>query len=156
MKKEKAARTIPKGFQTVTPYLIIPGADRLIEFIKNAFGGEVTFMNRDEENQISHATVKVGNSTIMISDSMNEMKPETGMLFLYVDDVDATYNKAIQAKAQSIQEPKDEFYGDRVSAVKDEWDNKWWIATHVEDVDKEELEKRAKQARKEKAEAMAH
>jgi uncharacterized glyoxalase superfamily protein PhnB len=153
---KKATRSIPKGFQTVTPYLIIPDADRFMEFVKNAFGGEITFVNRDEQNRISHATVKIGSSTIMVSDSMQEMKPETAMLFLYVDDVDAMYKKAIQAKAESIQEPKDEFYGDRVSAVKDEWDNKWWIATHVEDVEGEELEKRAKQARKEKAEEMAH
>jgi uncharacterized glyoxalase superfamily protein PhnB len=154
--KKKAARSIPKGFQTVTPYLIVPDADRLIDFIKNAFGGEQTFINRDENNQISHATVKIGNSTIMVSDTMQEMEPETAMLFLYVEDADAWYNKAIEAGAKSIQEPKDEFYGDRVAAVKDEWDNKWWIATHVEDVSAEELEKRAKTERKKRAEEVAH
>jgi uncharacterized glyoxalase superfamily protein PhnB len=154
--KKNATRSIPKDHQTVTAYLIVRGADRLIEFIKNAFGGEVTYENRDEENFISHATVKIGNSVLMISDGMSDMQPETAMLFLYVEDADALYDRAIKAGAESIQEPKDEFYGDRVSAVKDEWNNKWWIATHIEDVSEEEMGKRAKAARKQKAEEMAH
>jgi len=79
----------------------------------------------------------------MISDQMERMQPETAMLFLYVDDVDSVYQKAIDSNAKSIREPKDEFYGDRASAVKDEWNNTWWIATHIEDVSREELQRRS-------------
>lgn len=147
----KKVRSVPEGFHTVTPYLVVDGADRLIEFIKNAFGGEETSMHRGEANRVMNATIKVGNSTIMVSDTMQDMEPETAMLYLYVDDVDSVYKQAIKAKGESIQAPKDEFYGDRASAVKDEWGNKWWIATQVEEVSKEELKRRMKVQEKEMA-----
>lgn len=149
----KKVKPVPQGFHTVTPYLIVDGADDLIDFIENAFGGELTFMHRGEGDRVTHATVKIGNSTIMISDTMEGMKERTAMLYLYVDDVDSLYNQARKAKAEVIRELKDEFYGDRTACFKDRWDNTWWISTHVEDVGKEELEKRAKEARKEE---MAH
>jgi uncharacterized glyoxalase superfamily protein PhnB len=153
---KKKTRTVPEGFQTVSPYLVIPDADQFIEFTKKAFDAEQTFEHRDEQNYISHATIRIGNSIVMIGDTMNEMQPMTAMLYLYVDDADAMYNKAVKAGGQSIQAPKDEFYGDRTSAVKDRWGNQWWIATHIEDVAPDELERRGKAARKQKQEEMAH
>jgi uncharacterized glyoxalase superfamily protein PhnB len=99
-----------------------------------------------------HATVMIGNSTIMISDVMENTPPQTSMLYLYLEDVDKFYKKAIQEKATSVREPKNEFYGDRAGAVKDEWGNVWWIATHVEDVDENELERRSKQMLQERKE----
>ena len=141
--KNKSVQAVPEGFHTVTPYLIVDGAARLLEFIKNAFGGEVTFNMQDDNKRITHATVKVGNSLIMVSDTMEGMKAQTSMLYLYLDDVDTVYKKAVQAKGKSIHEPSNEFYGDRAAAVQDEWGNVWWVATHVEDVGEEELRKRA-------------
>lgn len=151
--KNQKLKAVPDGFHTVTPYLVVDNADELIEFIKNAFQGELTFMHRTDDNRVSHATVKIGNSLVMISDTMTDMEPELAMLYLYVDDVDSLYESAIDANAESIQEPKDQFYGDRAGAVKDRWGNKWWIATHIENVDEEELHKRGEEARKKEAHA---
>lgn len=152
----KKVSSVPKGFHTVTPFLIVDGADEQIEFIKNAFGGELTFMQRDEKDLVMHATVRIGNSTIMISDTMDGMTPMNAMLFLYVNDVDNIFQKAVDAKGKVERELKDEFYGDRTGAIKDQWGNTWWIAMHIEDVSKEELERRAKDASKKMKEEMAH
>jgi PhnB protein len=151
--KNQKLKAVPDGFHTVTPYLIVDNADELIEFIKNAFQGELTFMHRTDDNKVSHATVKIGNSLVMISDTMSDMEPELAMLYLYVDNVDALYESAMAANAESIQEPKDQFYGDRACAVKDRWGNKWWIATHIENVDEQELHRRAEEARQKEAHA---
>jgi len=150
--KKKSVRPVPEGLETVTPYLVADNAAKLIEFIKSTFNGEVTFMTNRDDKKIMHATVKIGSSTIMLSDTMEGMQPQTSMLYVYLEDADAVFKKAIQAKATSIREPKTEFYGDRAGAVKDEWGNVWWIATHVEDVDPEELERRSKQFQKEQKE----
>jgi PhnB protein len=145
-------RAVPEGFHTVTPYLIVDGAAALIEFIKNAFDGKVTFITMEEDKRIMHATVQIGNSIIMISDTMEGMQAQTCMLYLYLDNVDAVFKKAVAAKGTVMHQPTDEFYGDRAGAVKDAWGNVWWIATHVEDVDETELERRAKKVRKERKE----
>jgi len=150
--KNKSVRAIPKGYHTVTPYLMSDNATELIEFLKNGFDGKVTFLTKTDDNRIMHATVMIGDSTIMISDTMEGTEANKMMLYLYLDDVDAVYKKAIQAKGTSVHEPSDEFYGDRAAAVKDNSGNVWWIATHVEDVSEEELQKRSKQANKERKE----
>jgi len=147
--KSKSVRAVPEGLQTVTPYLVADNAAKLIEFIKKAFDGKVAFISNRDDKKIMHATVSIGTSTIMIADTMEDMHPQTAMLYLYLEDTDRVFKKAIDAKATSVQEPKTEFYGDRAGAVKDEWGNVWWIATHVEDVEPEELERRSKEALKE-------
>ena len=152
LNKNKSVRAVPEGFHTVTPFLIVNDASKLIDFLKNAFNGQATFVMKTKENKVMHATVKIGDSIIMMGDVMENMQPQTAMLYLYVQDVDTLYKKAVQAKATSIQKPKDEFYGDRAAAVKDEFGNVWWIATHVEDVEGAELERRAKQAERKQKE----
>jgi uncharacterized glyoxalase superfamily protein PhnB len=152
--KSQKVKAVPEGFHTVTPYLVAENADELIDFIKSGLHGDVTFMHRSEDNKVQHATVKIGDSLVMISDTMSDMEPEPAMLYLYVDDVDDVFRSAIAAKAETIQEPKDQFYGDRAGAVKDRWGNKWWIATHIENVEHDELNKRALKAREQKAAAV--
>ena len=148
-KGKKSVRSVPEGFHTVTPFLIAENASKLIEFMNNAFGGELTFILEDENKKVEHAAVKIGNSVIMLADAMDEMEPQTSMLFIYVDNADEVYKKAVQAKAKPVREVLDEFYGDRAGCVKDDWGNTWWIATHIEDVEKDELARRAKQFKKE-------
>jgi PhnB protein len=150
--KSNSVQAIPKGFHTVTPYLILNNAAKFLEFVEKAFDGETTFISKTDDNKIMHATVTIGDSTIMVSDSMENMPATPAMLWVYVEEVDEVYDKAIEAKATSVREPLDEFYGDRASAVKDAWTNTWWIATHIEDVPPAELEKRAKQANKDRKE----
>ena len=147
---KKAVKPVPEGLHTVTPYLVCDNAAALIQFIENAFNGKKSFEMKRDDNRIMHATVSIGDSTIMISDTMEGVNAVTGMLYLYLDNVDEVYAKAIKAKAAKVREPQTEFYGDRAGAVRDEWGNIWWIATHVEDVDEKELERRAKAVQKER------
>lgn len=147
-KKGRAVHAVPQGFHTVTPYLVVDNAAGLIEFIKKAFNGKQTFRT-DQGDKIMHATVTIGDSTIMISDTMEGTGTHTAMLYLYMENVDAVYERALKAKGTSVREPRDEFYGDRAAAVTDQWGNTWWIATHIEDVDENELERRSKEARTE-------
>ena len=139
-----AAKAIPDGYHSVTPYLVVKGAAQLIDFVKQAFGAQETFRMPGPEG-IMHAMVKIGDSVVMMSDAMGEYGPMPTMLFLYVEDVDAVYKRALQAGATSTQEPENQFWGDRAGAVKDAFGNQWWIATHVEDVAVEELERRGRE-----------
>jgi PhnB protein len=150
-KSKSSVRAIPKGFHTVTPYLVADNAIGLIEFLERAFDGKISFKMLDDNNKVVHATVNIGDSIIMISDSMEGHEAQTAMLFIYVENVDDIYKQAVKAKATVVREVKDEFYGDRTGAVKDAWGNIWWIATHVEDVSQEELERRSKEALSEHA-----
>jgi len=149
--KTKSSNPIPEGLHSITPTLMVNGAEKFIEFLKNAFGGERTSIWKGEDNKVMHATVEIGDSTIMIGDAKEEFKPTQSMLQLYVEDVDAQYKQALKAGAQSIREPKDEFYGDRSSGVKDPWGNQWWIATRMEDLSEDEMKRRHKEFTKEHA-----
>jgi uncharacterized glyoxalase superfamily protein PhnB len=92
---------------------------------------------------VMHAEVKVGDSKLMMGEPMGDWKAKPCSLYLYVEDVDAVYQRAIQAGGTSVREPSDQFYGDRTGGVIDPSGNYWGIATHVEDVSHEEMAKRA-------------
>jgi len=141
--QKRSTRRIPKGYHSVTPFLMVNDARGLIEFMKKALNGEATSVMKMDDGKIMHATVQIGDSIIMVADlmpGMNEVMP--ACLYLYVDDVDASYKQAINAKGISLREPTDEFYGDRSAGIRDEWNNQWWFATHIEDVSDEEMERR--------------
>ena len=142
-KKGKSVKAIPEGMHTVTPYLIVDGANELIQFIEQSFDGKTTAILKTKDGKVMHASVQIGDSQVMVADATEQYAAGANRLYLYVNDVDSTYKKAINAKGISIRELTDEFYGDRSAGVKDAWGNEWWIATHVEDVDYEEIEKRA-------------
>lgn len=140
-----AVKSIPQGYHTATPYLIAEGAESLIEFLCSGFAAEETCRVMHPDGCIMHAEVKIGDSFIMIGEARDEIKAMPSMIHLYVENADATYERAIEAGATSIMEPKDEFYGDRAAGVKDPTGNCWWIATHQEDVLPEEIDKRVKE-----------
>lgn len=140
--REKAVKPVPEGHHTVTPYLLVNNAKKLIEFIKKTFDGTVDYMMKSEDGTIRHSTVKIGDSMVMISGGTEQLHPMPCMLHLYVEDVDSVYKKAIQAGGESLREPEDQFYGDRSAGVQDQWNNQWWIATHIEDVSDEEMKNR--------------
>ena len=139
-----AVKPIPDGYHTVTPYLIGKGAAQLIDFWKEAFGAQETFRMPGPEG-IMHAELRIGDSAVMMSDAMAEFGPMPTMIHLYVEDVDAVYERALKAGGVSTQKPENQFWGDRAGAVKDAFGNQWWIATHVEDVAVEELERRGRE-----------
>ncbi len=137
---------IPAGYHTVTPYLLVDRAAEFIQFLERAFNATETHRSAAPDGSIMHASVQIGDSMVMMGQASDVWKPSNMMLYLYVKDVDRVYDRAVEAGATVIREPRDEFYGDRSGAVQDAWGNQWWIATHIEDVHPEELQKRFKAA----------
>ncbi len=136
---------IPEGHHTVTPYLVVPDGDALIEFMEKAFDARVIDRNYDGEGRLMHADLVIGDSHVMLGQANEEFTATRAMVHLYVEDVDATYRRALDAGAESIREVADQFYGDRSGGVQDPSGTQWWIATHVEDVSPEEMERRMKE-----------
>lgn len=134
---------IPPGFRSVTPYIMVEGVAALLDFLQKAFNAQVNRQYPGPDGAVGHAEVRVDDSVIMIGDPAGRHKPMPAALYLYVTNVDTVYKQALDAGATSISEPANEFYGDRVAAVEDKWGNAWWLATHVEDVSEEELQRRS-------------
>ena len=134
---------VPPGFRTVTPYLVVADAEKQIDFMRRAFGAEVTYSHKGKDGRLSHAEVKIGDSMVMLSQGSGPWQPKPMSLYLYVEDCDAWYRRAMEAGADSTIEPTDMFYGDRNAGVRDLHGNDWWIGTHIEDVPPEEIERRA-------------
>jgi PhnB protein len=142
-----AVNPIPEGYHTVTPYLVVDGAEKVLDFVKQVFGAEERMRMDNPDGTIGHAEVTIGDSVVMTADASHsdQGRHMPGVLNVYVDDVDKTYRQAIEAGATSLREPTDQFYGDRSSGVQDAVGNQWWISTHVEDVSPEEMAKRAQE-----------
>ncbi|HMG75504.1 MAG TPA: VOC family protein [Pyrinomonadaceae bacterium] len=120
-------KRIPDGWHSVTPRLVAQDAVMLVEFLKQAFGATGDFrMDRP-------SVIRIGDSLVMVS-SVGPRDATAAFLYLYVDDIDLTYERALAAGAVSLEEPQDEPYGDRRGMVKDPCGNVWQIATHKEDV----------------------
>ena len=136
-------KPIPEGYHSVTPILMVDGAAKLIDFLKTAFGAREKERYNDPTGKIAHAEVVIGDSIVQLNDAGGEWKPIQVPLLLYVPDTDATYRRALAAGASSVREPADQFYGDRTGGVKDAFGNTWWIATHTEDVTREEIQRRS-------------
>jgi len=143
--QEMAVKPIPEGYHTITPYLPVDGGAKLLDFVKRAFGAQELVRMETPDGRVGHAEVKIGNSVVMLADAStsDQGKVMPAMLYLYVEDTDKTYQQALEAGGTPLREPADQFYGDRTGAVRDPVGNQWWIATHVEDVPAEEMEKRA-------------
>ncbi len=132
----------PEGYHTVTPYLIGRGTAELIEFLKQSFGAQERERLMRPDGKIMHAEVKIGDSVVMMGEASDDFKAMPTSLHLYLEDVDAAYKRAVQAGGKSLREPTDQFYGDRSGGVEDASGNHWWLATHVEDVSPEEMQRR--------------
>ena len=146
------ANPIPDGYPRLSPYLAVDGADDAIRFYCDVLGftprGEVM---RSPDGRVGHAELELHGSLVMLADEW----PEVGnlgpltiggspvMLSVYVEDVDSTFERAVEAGATPLREPEDQFYGDRMSAIVDPWGHRWSIATHVEDVEPDEMARRA-------------
>ena len=129
-----AVKAIREGFHTVTPYLMVREAAKLIDFVKEAFAATELFRGTGSAGGI-HAEVRIGDSMVMIGGAGTwNGEPMPAAIYLYMDDVDAVYKRALQAGAASLSEPADQPYGDRLAGVKDSFGNVWYIATHLEDV----------------------
>lgn len=137
-------KAIPEGFHTVTPYITASDARAVIDFLQRAFDAQLGERIEDEKGQIRHAQLKVGDSFLMLTDGNDHCTPVPAAFYLYVDDVDAAYERALRAGGTSVMEPANQFYGDRNAGVSDACGNTWWLATHIEDVSREEIARRAR------------
>jgi PhnB protein len=146
-----AAKPVPDGYYTVTPYLIVKGAAQALEFYKKAFDAKELYRLDAPGGKIGHAEMQIGNSRVMLADE----HPEVGAVaptgsghpvsfLLYVDDVDRWFPRALSAGAKQIRPVTDQFYGDRSGVLVDPFGHCWSIATHKEDVTPEQMEQRAK------------
>jgi len=135
-------KPIPDGYHSITPYLVVSEAARVIDFAKEAFGAQEIMRLPGPNNTIGHAEIKIGDSVVMLADAGTSHGARPGNLMLYVPNVDEVYRRALKAGGKSEREPADQFYGDRSAGVIDLAGNHWWIATHVEDVAPDELQRR--------------
>ena len=133
---------VPPGYHTVTPYLVVPNGLAFLAFIEKAFGAVEKSRTLRPDGTIANAEVQIGDSKLMLAQAREPWKPMPSGFYLYVPDTDAVYQAALAAGGDSLMEPADQFYGDRNAGVQDPWGNNWWIATHIEDVDETEIQRR--------------
>jgi uncharacterized glyoxalase superfamily protein PhnB len=129
MKQAAAVPYAPAGFRSLTPYLVVRGAARAIEFMRQAFGAEELLRSGRPDGTIQHAEVRIGDSVVELGDGGEAWPPRPAALHLYVDDADATYARAMAAGAQTLIAPIDMPYGDREADVTDPFGNNWYIGT---------------------------
>ena len=143
---------IPEGYHSVTPYLVIDGAEEAIRFYERAFGAtEVLRMPMGD--RIAHAEIKIGDSHVMISDEWPDqgfLGPRsrggaTSSLMIYLEDVDAAFARAIAAGGTEERTPEDQFWGDRMGTLLDPFGHRWTLATHKEDVSEAEMQRRMRE-----------
>ena len=133
----------PPGYHTVTPYLVVEGGSKLIEFLKTTFGAELKDAFKDADGRIQHAEATIGDSVIMLTDASTVgFSPVPSQLYVYVGDVDEVFERALEARGSPIREPEDQVYGDRTASFKDPTGNVWWIASRIREVSHEEIERR--------------
>ena len=141
-----SVKPVPDGYHTVTPYLTVADAAQQIEFLQKAFNATLRYQMKDDSGVVRHAEIQIGDSVLMIGQARDQWVHKPGHFYLYVPDCDAWYHSAIAAGGKSVQEPATQFYGDRHGGVDDPQGNTWWVATHVEDVSPEEIDRRARAA----------
>jgi len=145
-----AVKAIPDGYHSVTPYLIVKGAARAIDFYRKAFGATEAMRFPGPNNTVMHAEIQIGDSRVMLADE-SEGSPYRSpqsfggtpvSLMIYVDDVDRTFNQALSAGAKETRAVEDQFYGDRSGNLIDPFGHVWTIATHKEDLSLDEIQQR--------------
>lgn len=149
-----ATPAIPEGYRTATPYLIVEGAADAIEFYKRVFGATEMLRMAEPQGRVGHAEIRVGDSVIMLADEhpgMGYRGPRSlggssVSILLYLEEVDAVFERAVKAGAKVLRPVANQFYGDRSGTLEDPFGHVWTIATHVEDVPPEELRRRAEAA----------
>lgn len=145
------AKPIPEDYPRLTPYLIVDGAAAAIDFYRSVLGATERMRMPGPDGRIGHAELELGDSMIMLADENPEMGPRSPKsiggtpvtLHLYVEDADGTFARAIQAGARELRPVEDQFYGDRSGQFEDPFGHRWNVATHVEDVQPDEMARRA-------------
>ena len=149
-------KPIPEGHNSVSPYLIVAGADRALDFYKKAFGATELFRHAAPDGKVGHAEIKIGDTIVMIADEHPDHDAHAPWKFggspvslhVYVEDVDTVWKKALAAGGKEKRPLANQFYGDRLGSLEDPFGHTWHVSSHVEDVSMEELGRRAAEAAK--------
>jgi PhnB protein len=149
-----SVKPIPEGYHTATPYLAVDDAAEALEYYRKAFGAKERGRMEAPDGKIGHAEIQIGDSLVMLSDPFpqastrtpKELGGTTASVFLYVENVDAFVQRAVDAGATVSMEVADQFWGDRFGTITDPFGHSWSVATHIEDVPPEEMAERAKTA----------
>ena len=142
-------KAVPEGTQSITAHLSVRGAEQAIKFYQQAFGAQPMFVHKMPDGKVMHASLKIGNSTLMLADEFPgspHPAPRDGtpvVLNLYVEDVDTVWNRAVDAGAKVSMPLANQFWGDRYGQIVDPFGHSWALLSHVEDVPREEMERRA-------------
>jgi PhnB protein len=151
MSMASKVKPVPEGYHNVTPYLIVNGAARALDFYKRVFGATERMRMAGPDGKVGHAEIGIGDSVIMLADEHPEMGARAPGAFggaavsimLYVDDVDATVKTAVAQGAKVLRAIEDKFYGDRTGTIEDPFGHHWHVGTHKEDVPPDEMQRRA-------------
>lgn len=143
---------IPKGYNSVTPYLVIKGAPKAIDYYKKVFGATVVVRMDGPNGSVGHAELQIGDSRVMLADENPQMGAISATtignspvsLYLYIPDVDKVVDRAVAEGAKLVKPVQDQFYGDRTGFIQDPFGHFWGVATHVEDVSPQEMKERMK------------
>ena len=139
-------KTIPDGFHSATPYLVVKGAAAAIDFYKKAFGAKELFRMPGPDGKLMHAEITIGDSRLMLADEATGSQGPSGTvsaLYLYVEDVDATFKQATKAGGKETMPVQDMFWGDRTGKLTDPFGQRWQLATRKEDLTPRQVEERA-------------
>jgi len=149
MTKNTTNHPAPEGYSTVCPYLMVESVEEQLEFLKQVFDAEIVENLKQADGYVAHGEARIGNAVIMMGRAQPKFPARVSMNYVYVDDVDAMYARALQQGATSIMEPGDRYYGYRECGLEDAQGNQWWMAQVVEQLSMEELEKRTFTQRRE-------
>jgi PhnB protein len=146
-----AVKPIPEGYPRVTPYLCVDGASAAIDFYSAVFGATERMRMPAPDGKVAHAELQFGDSVVALSDEYPELGARSPKAFggspvtmsVYVEDVDAVFDRALKAGAKALRPVEDQFYGDRSGQFEDPFGHRWSVGTHIEDVSPEEMAKRA-------------
>jgi len=137
-----AVKPIPENYPRVSHYLIVKNVEETMDFIQHVFDGKVREKMKTPDGSVNHGEISIGDSVIMMGKPTENHEKQNVMLYIYVEDTDRAYKRALEKDAESVMEPADQFYGDRNAGVKDKDGIGWWMATHVEDVSPKEVQRR--------------
>jgi PhnB protein len=146
-------KRIPDGYGSLTPSVVVDGGVEALDFYRRAFGAEVV-RRLEMGGKIMHAELRIGDSLFTVSDAMPDygfVAPDGGAgtyasILIYTEDVDALHARAVEAGAETINPPSDQFHGDRAGSVRDPFGHRWALATHTEDMSEEEMQRRMEEA----------
>jgi uncharacterized glyoxalase superfamily protein PhnB len=138
-------KPIPDGYHTLTPYLIVPDGEKELRFLSEVLGAKVVERHNRADGTLKHSELLVGDSRLMMAQATGAHNVQTMTFYVYVEDADATYERALQHGARSLMPVTQQYYGDRNGGFVDPAGISWYVATHVEDVSPEEIQRRSEQ-----------